>query len=53
MRAIVCAILDLPLDKVWQLRQDNTAVNIIQFFDEKALLKLYNDSHHLDEKKLT
>lgn len=47
IRAIICAILELDLDKVWRLRQDNAAINIIEFYSNRAVLSLFNHTTHL------
>lgn len=47
IRSIICAVLDVPLDKIWCFRQDNTAVNIIDFYEQRAILSLLNSTHHL------
>lgn len=47
IRAILCAVLDLDLNKLWNIKQDNTAVNVLEFYENKALVALLNDTHHL------
>lgn len=47
IRTILCAALELHLNKLWCFKQDNTAVNILEFYKEKALVSLVNDTHHL------
>lgn len=47
IRTILCAVLDLDLNKLWNIKQDNTAVNIIEFYEHKAVVALVNDTHHL------
>jgi broad specificity phosphatase PhoE len=47
IRTIICAILGLDLDKVWCIQQDNTALNIINFYDTKTIISLLNDTSHL------
>lgn len=47
IRTILCAALGLHLNRVWAIRQDNTAVNIIEYTDETAVIALINDTHHL------
>lgn len=47
MRAILCAALGINLDKMWFIRQDNTAINIIQYFDHKIVVSLVNDTCHI------
>jgi alpha-ribazole phosphatase len=50
IRTLLCAVLDLDLNKVWQIKQDNTAVNVLEFYDTKALVSLVNDTHHLQQE---
>lgn len=47
IRTILCAVLELDLNKVWCIKQDNTAVNILEFYQDKVLVSLVNDTHHL------
>lgn len=47
IRAAIAHFLHLPLDYVWSLRQDNTAINVIGFYHGKAILELINDTCHL------
>ena len=49
IRTIICAVLGLDLDKVWCIQQDNTAVNIINFYDTKTVITLLNDTNHLQQ----
>ncbi len=50
IRTLICAVLDLPLNRIWQFRQDNTAVNIIDFYGKKAILSLLNSTAHLEQQ---
>ncbi|QGG46886.1 alpha-ribazole phosphatase [Heliorestis convoluta] len=47
IRTLLCAILDLDLDRAWQLKQDNTALNIISFYDDQTVIECINDTTHL------
>lgn len=49
IRTILCAALNMHLNYVWGFRLDNTAVNIIEYQGERAIVTLVNDIHHLDE----
>lgn len=49
IRAIICALLDIDLNCAFRLRQDNCALNILDFFDDQGMLSLLNDTHHLAE----
>ena len=51
-KAILTALLHIPLHYVWMLRQDNTAVNILQFDDEFVSVELLNGISHLDQPSL-
>lgn len=44
---ILCAILDIHLNHVWSIRQDNTAVNIIEYYDGRPTITLLNCIRHL------
>jgi alpha-ribazole phosphatase len=45
--AILCAVLDISLKHVWSIKQENTAVNIIEYNHGKPTIALLNDTHHL------
>lgn len=47
MRVILCAALKIDLDKIWFIRQDSTAINIIEYLGKKVLVTLINDTCHL------
>ena len=51
-KAILTALLHIPLHYVWTLRQDNTAVNILRFDDEFVSVELINGISHLDRPSL-
>ena len=51
-KAILTALLHIPLHYVWTLRQDNTAVNIIRFDDTFVSVELLNGTAHLDRPSL-
>jgi len=44
---IICAMLDIHLNRVWSIRQDNTAVNIIDYYHGRPMLSLLNCTRHL------
>lgn len=47
-RTLLCYALGLPLRYMWNIRQDNTAVNVISFYaDGRITVDLMNDIHHL------
>jgi alpha-ribazole phosphatase len=47
IRAIICALLSIDLNNVFRIRQDNAALNIIDFYEGYGILNLLNDTHHL------
>lgn len=46
---ILCAMLDIHLNHVWSIRQDNTAVNIIEYYEGRPTITLLNCARHLVE----
>ena len=49
IRTIICTALGMSLNQVWSIRQDNTAVNVLEFYEDHAVLTLLNDCHHLTD----
>lgn len=49
LRALICAMLQIPLNNLWCLRQDNTAVNIISKYPDNPafIAELINGTAHL------
>jgi len=47
IRTILCSILHIPLRYVWNIQQDNTAVNIVEIYPKRAIVSLVNDTNHL------
>ena len=47
IRTIIAYILEMPLRKIWTLKQHNTAVNILRIDDGAFSLELFNSTHHL------
>lgn len=48
IRTLLCDALDINLNYVWNIKQDNTAVNIIEYHDNRTLVTLVNDTCHLE-----
>ncbi len=48
IRTILCAILNIHLNHLWNIKQDNTAINILEYYDNQALVSLVNGTSHLD-----
>ncbi len=50
IRALVGYILGMDLNQFWRLRQDNGALNILEFYDvDRGVLVLFNDCSHLED----
>lgn len=47
IRTMLCSALGIHLDYLWSFRQDNTAVNIVEYEERHNLLRLVNDVNHL------
>lgn len=47
IRTMLCSALGISLDLLWCFRQDNTAVNIVEYETKYNILRLINDSNHL------
>lgn len=52
LRTLLAYTLHMPLRYIWTLRQDNTAVNIVTFYDEKINVELLNSTAHLSITQL-
>ena len=44
---ILCAMLNIHLNHVWSIRQDNTAVNIVEYYEGRPTICLLNCIRHL------
>jgi broad specificity phosphatase PhoE len=51
IRALVLALLGLPLAAAWQLRVDNGGVTVFACYPEGAILETFNDTCHLPEEE--
>lgn len=47
IRTMLCSALGISLDLLWCFRQDNTAVNIVEYESKYNILRLVNDANHL------
>ncbi len=47
IRTIIAAILEMPLRKIWSIKQYNTAVNVLNFDDGDYSIELMNSINHL------
>ena len=50
-KVLICAILGLDNSHVWQITQDTTAINLIQYRNGKYILSLMNETCHLKPLK--
>lgn len=48
IRTVLCAILDINLNNLWKIKQDNTAINMLEYYEDQIFVSLVNDVHHLD-----
>ncbi len=48
IRTVLCALLDIHLNNIWKIKQDNTAINMLEYCDDAVFVSLVNDAHHLD-----
>jgi broad specificity phosphatase PhoE len=46
-KVLICAILGLDNSHFWQITQDTTAINLIQYKNGKYILSLMNETCHL------
>ena len=49
IRVILSNALNIGLDKIWNIGQDSTALNVINYYDHSAFVNLINDSAHLED----
>ena len=47
IRTVLWDVLGMDLNRLWAIRQSNTAVNILEVLPQKVLVSLVNDVHHL------
>lgn len=50
-KVLICAVLGLDNSHFWQITQDTTAINLIQYRKEKYILSLMNETCHLKPLK--
>ena len=49
LRTILTAVLHMPLEYLWSIRQFNTAVNILRYDDGNWTIELLNSTAHLSQ----
>ena len=50
IRTLLCSVLNIHLNHLWNIKQDNTAINMLEYYDEQVMVSLVNDVHHLTVK---
>jgi broad specificity phosphatase PhoE len=50
-KVLICSILDLDNSHFWQIAQDTTAINLIQYKNGRYILSLMNETCHLKALK--
>ena len=46
-KAIICDVLGLGMDHFWQIKQDNTCINVLEYQNNTWRLVLLNSTNHL------
>jgi len=49
IRVILCNALNLELKNLWYIKQESTALNIIDYYDNRGFISLLNDTSHLED----
>ncbi len=49
IRIILCNALNLELKNLWFMEQNSTALNIIDYYDNRGFISLLNDTSHLED----
>ncbi|MFZ5943602.1 MAG: alpha-ribazole phosphatase [Bacillota bacterium] len=44
---LICNILGMNLNCLWKIKQGNTGISIVEFYNNKGILTLFNDTYHL------
>lgn len=48
LRAAFVALMDLPLEANWRFFLTNCSLSVVHIYPDNAVLRLYNDTSHLD-----
>jgi broad specificity phosphatase PhoE len=51
LRALICLLLGLSLERWWRIRLDSASLTIVETYPEGAVLSLLNDLCHLENSK--
>jgi len=49
LKAIICGVLEIDLKNFWQIKQDNTCINVLEFVNDTCRIQLLNDTCHMDQ----
>lgn len=49
IRIILCNALNLELKNLWYIQQKSTALNVIDYYDDRGVISLLNDTAHLED----
>ncbi|MCK4241229.1 MAG: histidine phosphatase family protein [Candidatus Atribacteria bacterium] len=49
IRVILCNAFNLELKYIWNIKQNSTALNIIEYYNHKGVISLLNDTSHLED----
>jgi alpha-ribazole phosphatase len=47
IQVLLCMLLDVELNRYWQFRVAQASLTVIQFYEDAAILDLFNDVSHL------
>jgi alpha-ribazole phosphatase len=50
IKSILCNILEVNPTAFWRIKQSNTALNIVEFYEESGFINLVNDTCHLKSR---
>ena len=48
LRALFVALMELPLEANWRFFMSNCSLSVVDVYPDNAVLRLYNDTSHLD-----
>ena len=48
LRAAIIALMELPLEATWRFVMSNCSLSVFDTYSDNAVLRLYNDTSHLD-----
>ena len=48
LRAVFVALMELPLEANWRFFLSNCSLSVVDIYPDNAVLRLYNDTSHLD-----